>query len=79
MRGRANQADDATLHVGQQHILLRFIEPMNFIDEQDRGLVGVLEAIGCCGKHSAHFGDVGFHAAEPFELAPGLPGDDLRQ
>ena len=79
MRRRANQPDDTALDVGEQHVLLRFIESMDFIDEQDRGLVSVLETIGCCGKHAAHFGHVGFDAAEPFEFAASLPGDDLRQ
>ena len=35
--------------------------------------------LAAAGQHPAHVGHVGFHAAEPLELAPRLAGDDLRQ
>jgi hypothetical protein len=35
------------------------------------------QAVGGGGEHPAHVGDVGFHAAEAFEPAAGLAGDDL--
>ena len=33
---RADQAQISALHVGQQNVLLRFVEVMDLIDEQDR-------------------------------------------
>ena len=44
VRRRADQPDDAALHVRQQHVLLRFVEAMDFVNEQDRRLAGVLAA-----------------------------------
>ena len=35
--------------------------------------------LAAAGEHAAHVGDVGFHAAQSFEFACGLPRDDLRQ
>ncbi len=34
-RGGADQRDDAFLHVGQQNVLLRLAETMDFVDKQD--------------------------------------------
>ena len=38
VRCRANQTNDSTLHVRQQHVLLRFVEAVDLVDEQDSGL-----------------------------------------
>ena len=79
MRGRADQPHHAALDIRQQHVLLRLVEAVDFVNEQDGGLPLVLQPVGRQGQHAAHVGHVGFHAAQPLELAPGLPGDDLRQ
>src|ERR1051326_4807453 len=50
---------------------------MNLINEQDSRLASVFETISCGGKNASHFSYVGFHAAEAFELAARLPGNDL--
>ena len=77
VRGRADQSDDAAFHIRQQNVLLRFVEAMDFVDEQNRGLAGVFQAIGRGGQNAAHVGDIRFHAAEPLEFAFGLARDDL--
>jgi len=79
MRRGADQPHDAGLDIRQEHILLRLVEAMDFINEQDRGLVFVGEPVGGGGQHAAHIGDVGFNPAQPLELIAGLAGDNLRQ
>ena len=79
MSCRADEFHDATLDVGQQHILLRFAEAVNLINEKDRGLAGVLKTVVRRGQDTSHVGHVRFHAAEAFESATGVPGDDLGQ
>src|SRR5688572_30383706 len=66
--GGANEANDAALDIGQEDVLLRFVEAMNFVDEQNCGLTGVLETIVRGGEDAAHVGYVGFHTAEALEL-----------
>ena len=36
LRGRADQPDRAALHIGQKRVLLRLVEAMDLIDEEDR-------------------------------------------
>ena len=79
MRRRADQPHDAALDIRQQHVLLRLVEAVDFVNEQNRGLPLVLQPVRRRGQHAAHVGHVGFHAAQPLELALGLAGDDLRQ
>ena len=74
---RADQAQVSALDVGQQNVLLRFVEVMDFVHEQDRFLAGRAEPVGRGGDDSAHFGDVAFHAAEPLEFRVGHVGDDM--
>ena len=79
VRRRADELHHAAFHVRQQNVLLGFIETMDFVHEQNRGLALVFEAIGRGGQHAPHIRHVGFHAAESLEFALGLAGDDLRQ
>src|ERR1043166_8632271 len=74
---RADQTDGAVLDVRQQHILLRLVEAVNFVDEQDGFLAGIREAIRRGGNDAADVGNVGHDATEAFELAAGGVGDDL--
>ena len=78
MGRRPNQPHHAPLHVRQEHVLLRLVEPMDLINEQNRGLPGVFEPVRRAGKHPPHLRDVRFHATEPFKFALGLPRDNLR-
>src|ERR1019366_4809767 len=63
----------------QQDVLLRLVEAVDFVNEQDRGLSSVFEAICCCRQNAAHVGHVGFHAAQALEFAFRLSRDDLRE
>ena len=40
-RRRAEQADGAAFHIGQQRVLLRAVEAVDFVDEEDRARVRV--------------------------------------
>ena len=79
MRGCANEFDDAALNVGQQNILLRLVEAMDFVNEKNGRLAGIFKAVRGDGQNTPHVGDVGFHAAQAFKFAFGLAGDDLRE
>jgi len=65
--------------VGQQHVLLRLVETVDFVNEENGGLAGVFQAVRRASQHTAHVGHVGFHTAQPLELALGVPRDDLRE
>ena len=79
MRRGPNQPHHPALHVRQQDVLLRLVKAVNFVNEQDGRLPRVFQAVACRRQHPAHVGHIGFHAAEPFKFAAGLPGDDLGQ
>jgi hypothetical protein len=70
--GSANEDDGAILDIGQQRVLLGFVEAVNLVDEQQRALALAFEGVACFGEHVA---DV-FHAAgDGIELAE--PGAGL--
>ena len=78
-RGGADQRDDAAFHRTEQRILLRFIETVDFVDKEDRGVDG---------EHPAGFGpldhfpdilDAGTDGGEGIEFAAGFAGYDARQ
>ena len=79
MGRRPNQPHHASFNIRQQHVLLRLVEPVDFVNEQNGGLPLVFEAVGRGGEHAAHVRHVGFHPAEPLELAAGLPGNNVRE
>ena len=73
----ANQPDGAALHIRQQNILLSFVETVDFIDEKNRGLAGVLQTVGRGGKDAPHVRHIGFHATQPLKFAGSLTRDEL--
>ena len=77
MRRRADQHDRAVLHVGQQHVLLRLVEAVDFVDEEDRAHAAELVARAVADL--ADFGDVGDHARAAHEVAARGLGDHLRE
>ena len=77
MRRRADEPHGAAFHVGQQHILLCFVETVNLIDEKQRGVTRVLQPIGSTGQYLPHLGHVALHAAQSHEPAGSAVGDDL--
>ena len=76
---RTNQAETPSFDVRQKDVLLRFIEMMDLIDEQDRLLPRRTEAIRRRSDHAAHFGDVAFHAADANEFRVRHLRNDPRQ
>ena len=76
--GGADQADVAFFHVGQKGILLRFVEAVNLVDEDD-GARAVLAGAFGVGHDLLDFLDPGEHGGELDELRLGHAGDDLRQ
>ena len=79
MRGGANEANDAAFHIGQEHILLRFVKAMDLVDEKQGGAAGVFEPVRRAAEYAAHLGHVAFHAAEAFKFAFRAVGNDLSQ
>ena len=75
VRRRADQHDRAVLHVGQQHVLLRLVEAVDFVDEEDRAHAA--ELVARAVAHLADFGDVGDHARTAHEVAARGLGDHL--
>jgi len=50
MRRRANEPDVAVLDIWQQNVLLRLVEPVDFVDEQNGGLAGVGQPVGAAER-----------------------------
>src|SRR6266481_8398683 len=69
--GRANQAEISSFDIGQKNVLLRFVEMMDLIDEQDRLLSGGAETIRRRSDDAAHLGNVALHAADSNEFGVG--------
>src|SRR6266853_163899 len=66
--GRSDQPEISAFDVGEENILLRFVEVMDLVDEQDRLLTRCAKPIRRSSDDAPHFGDIAFHAAEPHEL-----------
>ena len=79
VRRRPDQPHHPAFHVRQQHILLRLVEAVDFVNEKNGGLTCVFQAVGRPAQHPPHVRHVGLHPAQPLKLAPCLPRDDLRQ
>ena len=79
MGGGADEADDAALDIGEEDVLLGFVESVDFVDEEDGADAGGLEAIGGAGDDAAHIRDAALDAAEALETGFGGLGDDLGQ
>jgi len=45
--GRPDQADHTGFHIGQQHVLLGFVKPVDFVNKENGELAGVFETVGC--------------------------------
>src|SRR6266496_2982840 len=77
--GRADKPQISGLNIRQKNVLLRFVEMMNFINEQDRFLSRSAEAIRRRSDDATHFCDVAFHAADSNEFRMGHFRNDPRQ
>ncbi len=61
LRRCPNQNDSAFFNVRQENVLLRAIEPVQFIDKQDRAPAGVGEFSAGLLQHIANLFDAGGH------------------
>lgn len=75
--GGSDEADGAAFEVGEEGVLLGFVEAVDFVDEEDGGLVS--EGLKSAGGFDfcADFGDVGFDSVEGFKAGAGGAGDDI--
>ena len=79
LRRRADQDDAAFLDVGQQHVLLRAVEAVQFIDEQDGAPAGVGQLGAGFFEQLAHFLDADGDGVELAKDALRVLGDDVGQ
>src|SRR5215472_1140071 len=77
--GRTDETKVSSFDVGQKDILLGLVEMMNLINKEDRLLPGGAQTITGRGEHTAHFGDVAFHPANPNKFGMGHLRDHARQ
>ena len=75
----ADQTQISALHIRQENVLLRLVEVMNFVDEQNRFLAGCSKPIRGSRHYPPHLRDVAFHSAEALEFRAGHVRDDLRE
>ena len=73
---RADQGDDAFLDAGQQRVLLRLVEAVDLVEEEDRPLPVRSEPLARPREDAAHVGDTRRHGREILEGGAGRPGDD---
>ena len=75
----ADERDDALLHGAQERILLRFVETVDFVDEEERRPLVEEALLACRFDHLAHLLDARRHGREGEERTFELGGDDARQ
>jgi hypothetical protein len=75
----ADETQQPALNIGQQHVLLGFVETMNFVDEENGLLSGILQPVGCLGDQTPNVRHIPLHAAQPFESRPRRGSNHLRK
>ena len=75
-RGRADQHDGAVLHDRQEAVLLRAVETMDFIDEQERALPG-LAAHARGLEHALEVVDAGKNRRNLLKMQIALPAPSV--
>ena len=76
LRRRADQYDQAFLDVWQQRVLLGAVEAVHLVEEEDRALAVLAEAIAGAGDDLAHVLDARAHRRQRFERLGGDAGDE---
>src|SRR5262249_4805847 len=76
---RADQRDQALLDHGQECVLLRLVEPVDLVEEQDRTLPLGAQALAGARDHRADVVDGRRHGRELLERGTRRRGDDPRQ
>src|SRR4029453_2363459 len=79
VRGRTDKAKFSRFDIGQKDVLLRLIEMMNLIDEQNGLFPRCAETVRSRGKDTAHLSDVAFNPANPNKFRMSHFRNDTRQ
>ncbi len=79
LRGGADENDGAVFHDRQEGILLRLVEAVNFIHEQDGALLSVLAPLARLLDDFAQFRHPGCHRAEGDEMRARMSGQQMRE
>ena len=74
---RADQGDDAVLDPGQERILLRLVEPVDLVAEEDRALPLILQPLSASLIISRTRATPSVTAEKRLEVPLGVVGDDL--
>ena len=77
MGGRADETNRAALQVREQDVLLRLVEAVDLVDEEDGRLAPQVAVQLRLGDLVADLGDVRFHPVEGFETRAGGLRDDI--
>ena len=77
--GRADEDDPARFDTGQQDILLRLVEAVDLVDEQDRTATRRFKPLTPFFDDPPHVGDAGRHRRQLDELRGRVPCDQHRQ
>lgn len=75
--GSADEADVAGFDVGQEDVLLGFVEAVDFVEEEDRFFAGGFFAVDGLLEGAADFGGVVLYSAELDEVGVGGLGDEV--
>ena len=73
--GGADEGNGSVLYIGKGGILLRFIEAMDLVDEEDSPLPVHAAAFPGFIDDAPQVGDPGCHCADGAEVRPGNAGD----
>ena len=76
LRGRADERDEPLLHGGQERILLRLVEAVDLVEEEDRPLAVAAELVTGPLDDPADIGDCCRDGGMLLESGPGRRGDD---
>ena len=77
--GGADERDEPALHAGEQRVLLRLVEAVHLVEEEDRALAALAEPVAGALEGVAHVLHAGAHGAELLERLAGVGGDGLGQ
>ena len=77
--GGADQRDEAALDAGEERVLLRLVEAVHLVEEEDRALAALAEAVPGALERVAHVLHAGAHGAELLEGLARVGGDRLGQ
>ena len=77
--GGADEGDEPALDAGEQRVLLRLVEAVDLVEEEDRALAALAEPVPGPLERVAHVLHAGAHRAELLEGLARVGGDGLGQ